>query len=100
MAEKFCRDMWKSGRYTYKHGVTVATVVGVPPVTFGLPVQNPALSVSVVVSLGKRLHPPCLLMVVRGLGGACVLQLHFCQSAPDNGRQCSLPLSLHEWVDE
>ncbi|MEQ2316156.1 hypothetical protein AMECASPLE_029827, partial [Ameca splendens] len=39
-------------------------------VTGGLPVQTPALSILVVVSLGKTLHLPCLLMVVRGPGGA------------------------------
>ncbi|KAK5600738.1 hypothetical protein CRENBAI_011079, partial [Crenichthys baileyi] len=31
----------------------------------------------VVVSLGKTLHPTCLLMVARGLGGICVWQPHF-----------------------
>ncbi|MED6262593.1 hypothetical protein ATANTOWER_022283 [Ataeniobius toweri] len=45
-------------------------VVGVHPVTGGLPVRTPAMSVSVIVSLGKTLHSPCLLMVVRGPGGA------------------------------
>ncbi|MED6233454.1 hypothetical protein ATANTOWER_012025 [Ataeniobius toweri] len=39
-------------------------------VTGGLPVRTPALSILVVVSLGKTLHLPCLLMVVRGPGGA------------------------------
>ncbi|MEQ2279096.1 hypothetical protein AMECASPLE_005951 [Ameca splendens] len=39
---------------------------------------SPAMSVSVVVCLGKTLHPLCLLMVVRGLGGTCVWQAHFC----------------------
>ncbi|MEQ2185687.1 hypothetical protein GOODEAATRI_020859 [Goodea atripinnis] len=52
--------------------VAVAQEVGVHPVTSGLLVQTPALSVSVVVSLGKTLHPPWLLMVVRRLGGASV----------------------------
>ncbi|MEQ2234335.1 hypothetical protein ILYODFUR_030872 [Ilyodon furcidens] len=40
---------------------TVAQVVGVHPVTGGLPVR---------CVLGKALHPPCLLMVVRGPCGA------------------------------
>ncbi|MEQ2300628.1 hypothetical protein AMECASPLE_027658 [Ameca splendens] len=41
-------------------------------------------SVSVVVSLDKTLHPLCLLMVVRGLGGASVWQSHLCQAAQGN----------------
>ncbi|MEQ2315928.1 hypothetical protein AMECASPLE_027469 [Ameca splendens] len=43
-------------------------------VTGGLPVQAPAISVSVSASLGKTIHSPCLLMVVRGSSGACVWQ--------------------------
>ncbi|MEQ2316287.1 hypothetical protein AMECASPLE_031086 [Ameca splendens] len=42
-------------------GATVVTMVGVPP---------QSSCVSVVVSFGRTLHPPCLLMVVRGLGGS------------------------------
>ncbi|MED6244836.1 hypothetical protein ATANTOWER_025334 [Ataeniobius toweri] len=56
---------------------------------------------SVVVSLGKTLQLTCLPMVFRGLGGACVLQHHFCQCGPGQlWLQCSLPLSECEWVDD
>ncbi|MEQ2160276.1 hypothetical protein GOODEAATRI_031958 [Goodea atripinnis] len=52
------------------------------------------VSVSVVVSLDKTLHPTCLLMVVRGFSGACVWQPHTCQCAPGQLLlHCSLPLS-------
>ncbi|MED6244159.1 hypothetical protein ATANTOWER_027097 [Ataeniobius toweri] len=77
-------------------GASVAVVVGVRPVTDGLPVQTPDSSVSVVVSLGKTLHPPCLLMVV-----PIVWLPHFCQS--DLGQlqlQYILPQSVCEWVDD
>ncbi|MEQ2189745.1 hypothetical protein GOODEAATRI_028452 [Goodea atripinnis] len=57
-----------------------AQVEGVCPVTGGLLVRSSALTISVVVSLGKTLYPTCLLMV-RGLGGACVWRPHFCQCA-------------------
>ncbi|MEQ2174613.1 hypothetical protein GOODEAATRI_009638 [Goodea atripinnis] len=69
--------------YRYIHNfVTVVMVAGVRLVTGKLPIGAPAMSVSVVVSLGKTLQPPCLLMVVRGLGGACVWQpLSACPSA-------------------
>ncbi|MEQ2304246.1 hypothetical protein AMECASPLE_025026 [Ameca splendens] len=78
---------------------TAAMVAGVCLVTGGYSVQAPAMSVPVVVSLGKALHPPCLLMVVRGLGGACVWQPHFCQSAPGQlWLQYSLPLSVCDGV--
>ncbi|MED6262745.1 hypothetical protein ATANTOWER_025171 [Ataeniobius toweri] len=48
----------------------VAQVVGVCPVTSGLPVRTSAPSVSAIVSLGKTRHPPCLPMVFRGPSGA------------------------------
>ncbi|MEQ2248350.1 hypothetical protein ILYODFUR_018274 [Ilyodon furcidens] len=61
---------------------TVATVVNVRPVAGGLPDQSPALSISVVF-LGMKPHPPCLLMVVRGLGGTdlAALLLSVCPRA-------------------
>lgn len=43
--------------------------------TGGFLVQTPALSVSAPVSLGKTLHPSCLLVVVRGSGGASMCSL-------------------------
>lgn len=58
----------------------MTTVVGVHPVTGGLPVQNPSPFVSVVVSLGKTPHLPCVLVVVRGSGGAEPGQLNFYQA--------------------
>ncbi|MEQ2253189.1 hypothetical protein ILYODFUR_029654 [Ilyodon furcidens] len=48
----------------------VETVEEVRPVTGGLPVRTHTLPVSVVVSLSKTLHPPCVLMVVKETGGA------------------------------
>ncbi|MEQ2244409.1 hypothetical protein ILYODFUR_016856 [Ilyodon furcidens] len=48
----------------------MAGVVGIRPVTAGLLVPIPALSVSIVVSLVKTFHPHSLLMVVRGPSGA------------------------------
>ncbi|KAK5610575.1 hypothetical protein CRENBAI_002925 [Crenichthys baileyi] len=91
---KLNTDM-RSGDITGPWQRFVWAVAEVCPVTAGLPVQIPALSVSVVVYLGKTLHLLCLLMVVRGIGGACVWQPHFCQSAPGHlWLQCSSPLSL------
>ncbi|MEQ2315103.1 hypothetical protein AMECASPLE_018778 [Ameca splendens] len=86
-------------------GAMVATVVEVPPLAGGLLVRTPALSVSVVMFLGKTFYPPCLLMVVRGLGGACVWQPHICHCAPGQlWLHCSSPLSVcecvYEWVND
>ncbi|MEQ2181573.1 hypothetical protein GOODEAATRI_012965 [Goodea atripinnis] len=76
-------------------GVTVAAVVGLCHVTGGLLVRAPALSVSVVVSLGKTLHLPCLLMVVRGLDGVDCMASSLLSVCPRLlWLQCSLPLSV------
>ncbi|KAK5604414.1 hypothetical protein CRENBAI_017711 [Crenichthys baileyi] len=59
---------------TYKEGHHLVQMS--PPVQMSLPTRavprrnSPNPSASVVVSLGKTLHPHCLLMVVRGPGGA------------------------------
>ncbi|MEQ2162252.1 hypothetical protein GOODEAATRI_017930 [Goodea atripinnis] len=57
-----------------------------------------SVSLCVILSLGKTLHPPCLLMMVRG---PIVWQPHFCQCAPGQlWLQCSSPLSVCECVYE
>uniref|UniRef100_A0A8C6P809 Receptor expression-enhancing protein n=1 Tax=Nothobranchius furzeri TaxID=105023 RepID=A0A8C6P809_NOTFU len=43
--------------------------------------SSPAQSVAVVVSLGKTLNPPCLLVVVGGTSGASARQPRLCQCA-------------------
>ncbi|MED6290393.1 hypothetical protein CHARACLAT_012530 [Characodon lateralis] len=79
-------------------GAAVTQVVRVCPGTGGLPVQTP-LSVSVVMSLGKTLHQPCLLKVVRGPSGTDCMAI--CHSAQGQlWLPCSLPLSVYEWVND
>lgn len=46
-------------------GTMVVMVTGVRPAIGGLPIRS-----SVIVSLGKILHPYCLLVVLRGSSGA------------------------------
>lgn len=53
------------------------TVVGLYSATVGQMVGNCNL-----VSLGKGLHPPGLVVMVRGPIGAGAWQPHFCQSSP------------------
>ncbi|MEQ2315348.1 hypothetical protein AMECASPLE_021412 [Ameca splendens] len=76
-----------------------ATVVGVRPITSGLLVQTPALSISVIVSLGKILHSPCLLMVVREPGGADCMAALLLSVCGQLWLHCGLPLSVNFMKD-
>lgn len=70
-----------------------------------LSVWNPALPVSVVVSLGKTHHPPCLLVLVREPGGASVrlplfAQVSGCGNNVVYHHQCVwLCAEMGEWLN-